>query len=736
MKSNFLLLFLFLVCSFKSAIAANGDTTRVRAFNKLDMNRYGNFDNWVKFPDGSKKYQKILMKYTLGCKSDGQCEWDYTNTLYVRENTGIKDSTQKQAPSYTIKNQANTPDTLYYLSDTTYKYFFNSSNKKADSTKQNPITVYLYNNLTKPTLITDTLLVWPTYYRVNYDTTGKGIDSILVKDDSKKVIKTMRSYYQVFDVINDYELGRMITPYAKFFNKNFQYTYVFDVTDFVGKLKDSVQIRMDYSGYSYGFTATVDFEMIEGLPNREVVKVENVYLGYFPFGNINNSIENYLPLKNFTHDAGTKSVKLRLTITGHGAETNEGCSEFCAKKCFIKLNNTQIAEKLIWKDNCGENAIINQGGTWIYDRSNWCPGEQIAPYEYELNTQLGNNNMDIDFESHTSNGNAGYEVAATLIHYKDYTYNNEVALEEILWPSNDFRYQRMNPTCQAARILVKNNGKNPLTNFVVKYQSGAKRINSFKWSGNIAFGATKTLDLGWIEWDGSLKKFKVWLEAPNGATDENATNNSLTIDTVINPPVYANQIIIETTTNKLPQENSWTVKNEAGEIIASKTFTKASTRHQDTVNIGYGCYTFQFNDTGKDGLSFWATSSNTGSGNLRITALNPYRVLKTFNPDFGTFITQHFTGLVALSTEEPNINLNTLSVFPNPASQLVSIQLDMPVNNTIKTYQVFNIQGQLVYSTSSPNYLVDIDVSNYSKGMYFVVVNTDKQSFTQKLMVK
>ena len=63
MKSNFLLLFLFLVCSFKSAIAANGDTTRVRAFNKLDMNRYGNFDNWVKFPDGSKKYQKILMKY-------------------------------------------------------------------------------------------------------------------------------------------------------------------------------------------------------------------------------------------------------------------------------------------------------------------------------------------------------------------------------------------------------------------------------------------------------------------------------------------------------------------------------------------------------------------------------------------------------------------------------------------------------------------------------------------------
>ena len=84
-----------------------------------------------------------------------------------------------------------------------------------------------------------------------------------MKNSTNYVLKTSRNYYQVFDVIVNYELGRMITPYAKFFPKDFKYTYVFDVTDFASKLKDSVQIRMDYSGYSFGFTCTVNFEFID-----------------------------------------------------------------------------------------------------------------------------------------------------------------------------------------------------------------------------------------------------------------------------------------------------------------------------------------------------------------------------------------------------------------------------------------------------------------------------------------
>ena len=35
-----------------------------------------------------------------------------------------------------------------------------------------------------------------------------------------------------------------------------------------------------------------NFEFIEGTPARDVIKIEPLYYGYFPYGNTNNSIEN------------------------------------------------------------------------------------------------------------------------------------------------------------------------------------------------------------------------------------------------------------------------------------------------------------------------------------------------------------------------------------------------------------------------------------------------------------
>lgn len=731
-KFLYLLSFVLLVTGLK---AANGDTTRVRTFDNFHMSRYGNFDISAKFPDASKKYQKIIMKYTIGCLSNGQCEWDYTNTLFALEKNGKKDSVIVKVNNYSIAGVSETPDSFFYLNTATYKYFFNETTQSIDSVANEQIFVYLNDNPSTPTKVTDTLLVWPAVYRYSFDTAGKVIDSVFIKDPNLVIVKQVYSYYKVSDLYNEYELGRMITPYAKFFPKNFKYTYVFDVTDYVSKLQDTVLIRMMYSGYSFGFTCTVDFEFIEGAPARDVLKIERVYKGYFPYGNVNNSIENYLTEKKFTKDDASKEVKLRLTVTGHGGESNEGCSEFCAKKFYLKLNKNQIVEQLVWKDNCGENAIINQGGTWIYDRANWCPGEQIAPYEYNLNAIYGENTLDMDFETFVANGSAGYEVYGDLIYYKDYNYTNEVEVDEIFYPSNDFRYQRLNPICQNAQIAIKNNGKDNLKSCTINYQSGNKAVGSFVWKGDLAFGKTAKVTLPYIEWDLTEKTFKVWVDKPNNQTDENATNNMKVTNNVVATKAFPSQIIVETTTNKFPAENSWVIKNQAGEIVAQKSFTKASFRHQDTLNIGYGCYTFEFKDSGKDGLDFWASRTTTGSGGVRITATNPYRVIQQINPDFGSFYQVSFTGIAALGNEEV-IDNNNLKVFPNPASNVLNIQLDLNKNNSLKTYQIFDIQGKLVYTQNTTDCLLDLNVSDYAKGMYILVVNTNNQTLKTKFLVK
>ena len=38
----------------------------------------------------------------------------------------------------------------------------------------------------------------------------------------------------------------------------------------------------------------------------------------------------------------------------------------------------------MWRNNCNLNPVYPQGGTWIYSRSNWCPGAEVWTYDFEV----------------------------------------------------------------------------------------------------------------------------------------------------------------------------------------------------------------------------------------------------------------------------------------------------------------------------------------------------------------
>ena len=79
----------------------------------------------------------------------------------------------------------------------------------------------------------------------------------------------------IFEIIEEYELGRAITPYGTYMqapgSNGYNPTgtmYFHDITDFAYLLKDSVEIDAFYSGWSSGFSVTTDFEFIEGVPQE------------------------------------------------------------------------------------------------------------------------------------------------------------------------------------------------------------------------------------------------------------------------------------------------------------------------------------------------------------------------------------------------------------------------------------------------------------------------------------
>ncbi len=734
-------LFFYLLVAFNNLYATTGDTTYVKVFNTVSWNHYGNFDQWGVFPISTKKFQRIMMKYTVACESNGQCEWDYTNTIYVRQNTHIKDSTLKKATTFTVNGAVK--DSFNYSIDTTWITSYNATTKKTDSVPSTKATIihFAFISQLQPQVPIDTIKVYPVqYYKYYYDTNGVKTDSAFVQ--VKNTVRAVyTNYYSVFDKIIDFEMGRMITPYAKLntLPRPFSYEYIYDVTDYASLLHDSVQIRFNYSGYSWGFTGTIEFFMIEGMPAREAYKVENIWNGYFYYGKSSDSIEKRLTPYYYTKDTASSSVKLRMTVTGHGSDAN-GCCEFMPNNYLLKLNNAQFAQNQIWKGNCGSNPIINQGGTWIYDRANWCPGMKVFPYEYNLNSVSGANTISIKMDNYVSAGSyGGYTFGAQLIYYKKYSFINDAGIETILAPTQEFVFNRTNPVCDNAQIIIRNFGTQNITSAIIKYQIGDGVPQIYNWTGLLKFDEKDTVTLPDLIWanPSGVKTFTVWIDKVNGVTDEYVYNNSKS-STFDFPLVLPLQFVIESKTNLNPSENSYQIKTASGQLIFSKKFTLANTMYRDTFNLVNGCYTFNFIDSGGDGLSFWNNTSQ-GSGSVRFvkTPINQtLPILKSFNPDFGNFLTFNFRAGSPVGIDEIHDFSKSISIYPQPAQNKVIIKSEQEY---ISKVEIISLEGRLIKSyneTEIPN--GEVDITSINNGIYIMHISgiNGEQTMKKLLVVK
>ncbi|MEM0997792.1 MAG: peptide-N-glycosidase F-related protein [Bacteroidota bacterium] len=84
--ASFGILFLFSLVFFAAspAKAANGDTTRVMTWVNDEYTwPVTHVETFAGFPDSTKRFRKIIMRYTLGCASGGCDPWDVGAPLYI-----------------------------------------------------------------------------------------------------------------------------------------------------------------------------------------------------------------------------------------------------------------------------------------------------------------------------------------------------------------------------------------------------------------------------------------------------------------------------------------------------------------------------------------------------------------------------------------------------------------------------------------------------------------------------
>jgi len=81
-----------------------------------------------------------------------------------------------------------------------------------------------------------------------------------------------------------------------------------------------------------------------------------------------------------------------------------------------------------------------------------------------------------------------------------------------------------------------------------------------------------------------------------------------------------------------------------------------------------------------------------------------------------------------------NEDANQLNVFPNPANEVLNINLQ---NSAIQNCIITNALGQTVYSSANEinaNHKIQLNISNLSAGVYFVKVRASNGSYNAKFI--
>lgn len=653
--TTFILLFFIKIDAFTEA----GDTLKL-----IPIEFQGAREGWFEFPESDLNFEKIIMEYKLRCPPGKPCgEWDYIVNLFLRK---------YYAPNYSYKGRS--PDTTFFMTSAGKKYIpiYDGENVIGfDSTDTENQWVYFYDykNSENPTRKIDSIKAWDRYYSYILQD-GKIIDSTLSKADEFIALDKSEVFFNdKVTIYEQFEVFRYITPYGNNLDLGTGFSWIIDMSDFRPMFSGKVYFYapatpswiapMSQNAYE---DLELTFNFIEGTPERNVLAID--YLWHKGI-NYNENYEKSFPAFNYTLPENAKSARFKLIQTGHGfGDDTENCAEFCEKMAYLKVNSQAIWEKNVWRE-CGDNPVYPQGGTWLADRSNWCPGAEVVPYDIELTefyTPGETIELDYDMEyfkpvkaQDPSNFAGNYLTTAFIVTYDNHNFSYDVEITDVLSPSNKDMFARLNPTCSNPEIILRNRGKETVNNLEIFFSINDGEEYSFEWNGSLAFNQLDTVFLPGISWvnrtEGNF--FKVRIENPNGQEDEYPSNNkALTYFDQVTE-LHKNMILKFQTVNYnaygAQSPYRYAIYDVDGNIIRQRTSTENSKLYIDTLNLENGCYTFVFVNLYGYGLSYWPLSAlNNGYLQFEKEGIQ----LVNFKPDFGN--TQYLQFIVK---DQPEIKV-------------------------------------------------------------------------------
>lgn len=590
----------------------------------------------------------------------------------------------------------------------------------------------------------DTVHGWQASWSYTFDVDGSVLDSTVVAGGMSWTNVDLDYFSAPYEVIEEYEIGRYITPYGIGLSLGDGFSWVYDVTDYAPILRDQVEL----SAGNQQELIDLKFLFYPGTPAREVRRIDKLWGGLKSHSYKNLDDDVALPPTTVDLDPEAVSFKVKSRITGHGHNSNDGnyphCCEWKDNTHTLYAGPTKVADWHVWQTNdCALNPVFPQGGTWPGSREGWCPGDKVKEHEYEITDYISGPTVTLDYRitpvpaNNAGMGGGNYVMDWQLIQYGPWAHQVDAEVYDILAPTTDEYYGRLNPVCHDPQVVIRNAGAESIQSMEIEYAVSGGNAQVYAWTGNLASMDRAVIKLPipssafWVG-DGS-DQFHVKVLTVNNSPDEYADNDEMTRDFVL-PKSFKSGIRFRLRTNNRPNENSVRVWDAEGTLVFQQSGFEANKQYDFKMDYPDGCYTLELLDTGNDGLSYWA-DPDAGNGYLRILAPTIDAILQYFETEFGRSIRYSFVLGTLTDQEDVDAEPARIAVGPNPAVDRIDLAvsgLSGPADVTL-----FDAMGRVVLEkvvqlpTSESLFLPDL-----ISGIYWLRLRNDDWQQQEKIVIQ
>ena len=573
---------------------------------------------------------------------------------------------------------------------------------------------------------------WEEQYEHKYGPDGSAIDSVFITSTDTLQI-TELTYYKRYPM--KFEIMSFVTPYGIWLDLGMEgKTWMFDVTDFGPVLKGRKRMTVERGG-QWQEDMDIRFLYIVGTPPRNVLNIQQIwrpdYKSYTAILDDRAFEPRDVPLRS-----DGMYFKIRSVITGHGQQ-----GEFLGRNHYLNIDGVQQFLWKVWTE-CSTNPIYPQGGTWVYDRAGWCPGKYSSLKENDItNLVTPGDTVNIDYGLQTAWGTSNYIVNNQLVTYGEANFNLDAGIVEVLKPNSAYASNiRFNPACTYPEIVVQNTGKDVVYHMNIEYYEEGGSPQTYYWTGWLESTEKDTISLPVDDltfWLPSSNVFVAKIIDVNGEEDENTYNNSYrTVFDGVDVFDNSQPVTIECKTNNLGFQTSYVLYNGQGDTVQAWSGLESNTVYSESFDLAQGCYQLLLNDSGGDGLEWWA-NPNQGSGYMKVKDADG-NVLYNFEPDFGSFEIYEF-GMGAITSVHLQKQTPFTSVYPNPATDHLTVIVKNSGNNPIKL-QLMNSMNSLMMeksvTTHEDTFRTDLIIGDLPSGIYLLKIESGNFSTVRKIVKK